>query len=284
MVTDGRTKRRCERSIQQEKRRQQTLDRTRRMEEESYRAKVSNEVSARMEYLRAEGERLRSELEESLHSAIEEDQTRENQAKEERERAELERQRVEEGKRLQAEQERQEEERMRAERKRIQIEERLRIEEADRLRADEERAQAERAAAAELLLEFSEQVKDIATQTDPAMRNEMCVQTENRSTCIDSLKEENESLRKELRDSTFGVTQIQGNDQKTKFYTGLPTWAIFLHLFCFFSPCVSPSSKLCLEDEMLLVLIRFRLGLFMQDIVNRFNIPLSVAGVVSVQL
>lgn len=165
---------------------------------------------------------------------------------------------------------------MRAKQERIQIEEQLRVEEVEQLRADEERAQAERVAAAESLLEFSEQVKDIATQTDLAMTNDTCVQTENCG--IDSLKEENESLRKELRDSAFGVTQIQGNDQKTKFYTGLPTWGIYLHIFCFISPCVSPSSKLCLEDEMLLVLVRLRLGLFMQDIANRFKIPLSVAS------
>ena len=259
--------------MQQDKRRQQTLDRARRMEDKSYRARVSDVVCARMEYLRAEGERLRAELEESVQSAKEEDHKREIEAKQERERAELERQRVEEEKRLQAEQERQEEERIRAEQERIRIEERLRVEEAERLRADEERAQAERVAAAELLLEFSEQVKDIATQTDQAMTNDTCIQTENCG--IDSLKEENES---EVRDSAFGVTQIQGNDQKTKFYTGLPTWGVFLHIFCFISPCVSPSSKLCLEDEMLLVLVRLRLGLFMQDIANRFKIPLSVAS------
>lgn len=127
---------------------------------------MSEEVCTRMEYLRAEGEWLWAELEESLRSAIGDDQMRVNPAKQERVWAELEQQRAEEEKRLQAEQEHQEKERMLVEQERIRMEEQLHVEEEERLWGDEERAQAKMVAAAELLLEFSEQVKEMATQTD----------------------------------------------------------------------------------------------------------------------
>ena len=73
--------------IQQNNRR---LGKARKVEEENYKTKVSEEVYTRMEKLRAEGERLRPDLEGSLQSAIEKDQMRVNQAKQERVRAELE--------------------------------------------------------------------------------------------------------------------------------------------------------------------------------------------------
>ena len=55
---------------------------------------------------------------------------------------------------------------MLVEQERIRMEEQLHVEEEERLWGDEERAQAKMVAAAELLLEFSEQVKEMATQTD----------------------------------------------------------------------------------------------------------------------
>ena len=69
---------------------------------------------------------------------------------------------------------------------------------------------------------------------------------------MESLKRDD--VLKKLQEERFGIATIQGNDEMTKFDTGLPTWAVFLHIFCFLSPHVPPSTSMCLEDELLLVL------------------------------
>lgn len=71
---------------------------------------------------------------------------------------------------------------------------------------------------------------------------------------------------------------IRGNDKATKFNTGLPLWVEFLHLFLFLSPLVPASGTLCLEDELLLVLVRLRLALFLDDLAVRFGIASSTAS------
>ena len=53
------------------------------------------------------------------------------------------------------------------------------------------------------------------------------------------LVQENRLWRK-LVDMKFGIRTLEGNDDRTKFYTGLPSWTVFLHLFLFLS--VSASS------------------------------------------
>ena len=215
---------------------------------------------SRMENLRAEGERLRAEYEESLQVA-----------EEEKRKAEEERVKAEEERRMQEERQRQEEGRLREE------QEQLRIEEEQR-REKEEQELAKQMAAAEMLVEFSEQIKEQETQTEQPVKMDVNLQTENSANSVEALKEQNEVLRKQIQQQLFSVNIIQGNDQMTKFYTGLPSWGVFLHIFCFLSPYVTPSSSLCLEDELFLVLIRLRLGLFLQDLANRFRVSPSVVS------
>lgn len=253
-------KRRCERCIQQKERHQMAIDKQRQEEDEQYRNEVEEEVMSRMEYLRAEGERLRAEYEESLRILEEEER-----------KAEEERLKAEEEMRMKAEQQRQEEERLRMEQEQLRIEE-------EQKQQKEEQELAERLAAAEWLVEFAEQIKEQETQTEPPVTKEVCLQTENSADSIDLLKKENEALRKQVQEERFSVNIIQGNDQMTKFYTGLPTWGVFLHIFCFLSPYVTPSSRLCLEDELFMVLVRLRLGLFLQDIASRFRISPSIVS------
>lgn len=93
---------------------------------------------------------------------------------------------------------------------------------------------------------------------------------------------ENEFLKGHLEDDTFGITIIEVNDEKRKFYyTGLLSWSIFLHLFLFLAPPPSPFSKLSLENELFLVLIRLRLGLLLKDLAACFKIYASVSSIVS---
>ena len=76
----------------------------------------------------------------------------------------------------------------------------------------------------------------------------------------------------------FGIRTIEGNDDRTKFYTGLPSWAVFLHLFLFLAAPASSSCKLSLEDEIYIALLRLRLGLLWEDIALRFDVTPSVVS------
>ena len=255
-----RVKRRCERCLHQQERHQLALDQERQAEEERYRNEVKEEVMSRMEYLRAEGEHLRAEYEESLR--VEEEKKR---------KVEEERLKAEEEKQMKAEQQRLEEERIRAE------QEQQRIEEEEKQKR-EEREAAEKLAAAELLMEFAMQMKEQETQTEGVETMEVCAQTECSSHSIEMLKGENEELKKKIEEECFGVNVIQHSDQMTRFYTGLPTWAVFLHIFHFLAAYVTASSSLCLEDELFMTLVRLRLGLFLQDIGIRFRVSPSIVS------
>ena len=63
----------------------------------------------------------------------------------------------------------------------------------------------------------------------------------------------------------------------TGFYTGLSTWAVFLHVLLSCT-LLTPSSRLCLEDELFMVLVRLRLGIFLQVIAIRFRVSPSIVS------
>ena len=65
---------------------------------------------------------------------------------------------------------------------------------------------------------------------------------------------------------------IKENDERTSFYTGLPSWSVLLHVFLFLSPYVTPAVLLSLEDEFCLVLMHLKLGLLMEDLATRFAV------------
>ena len=75
---------------------------------------------------------------------------------------------------------------------------------------------------------------------------------------------------------------LEGNDECTKFYTGLTAWAIFTHLVTFLfsvSPSLSATHlKLSPSDSLLLTLMRLRINLRIEDLAYRFNIGSSTAS------
>ena len=95
-----------------------------------------------------------------------------------------------------------------------------------------------------------------------------------------NLKMENELLRKQLANVTFGFRMIEGSDKKTRFYTGLPSYPVFVHLYLFLTPSLTSCklSKLSLEDELFLVLVRLRLNLLLDDLAIRFKVTISVVS------
>ena len=69
---------------------------------------------------------------------------------------------------------------------------------------------------------------------------------------------------------------IKENDERTSFYTGLPSWKIYQ--VDFLSPHVATSHSLPLEDGLVMVLICLRLGLLLEDLLARFGVAASFAS------
>ena len=80
-----------------------------------------------------------------------------------------------------------------------------------------------------------------------------------------------------LSDNLFSAAYLEemDNDTMLKFYTGLPSWKVFEHVFSILLPHIPKrwsSAKLKPKDEFLLVLMRLRLNLLLEDIAYRFCI------------
>lgn len=84
----------------------------------------------------------------------------------------------------------------------------------------------------------------------------------------------------ELKSSCFSFRMLEGNDLITKFYTGLPSWSMFVYVFTFVSRDLNPHGNhaLCLEDQFFLALLKLRLDLLMEDIAHRFSVSVSTAS------
>lgn len=131
----------------------------------------------------------------------------------------------------------------------------------------------------------------------------------------ESVMDENVILSKQVRDlqqqvialhgKMFSVTTTPGtqyqtllsliekDDNKTRFYTGLPSYGVFKALVIYFEPKIIRArqwqgkqtkeqdvstvrkTKLDVTCELLAVLVRLRLGLLLEDIADRFDISVS---------
>ena len=89
-----------------------------------------------------------------------------------------------------------------------------------------------------------------------------------------------DQLKLKLKSCRFTFRMLEGSDVKTKFYTGLPSWPVFLYVFTFVSRDLNARGNhaLCLEDQFFLTLVKLRLNLLMEDIAYRFGISLSTAS------
>ena len=98
----------------------------------------------------------------------------------------------------------------------------------------------------------------------------------------------------------FGVKRFQGSDKDFRFYTGLPTYSIFLCLFNFIAPLLShlyiirsdtkhdhtstprpykPIPRALQPiDELFMALVRLRLALLEQDLSHRFMVSVSTVS------
>ena len=80
------------------------------------------------------------------------------------------------------------------------------------------------------------------------------------------------------QEKRFSVAVIKENDSRSIFYTGLP-WKLFEYVFKFISIYVPKSrTSFSQENELLLVIMRLRLNLHLEDLAVRFSVSTSTAG------
>lgn len=84
-------------------------------------------------------------------------------------------------------------------------------------------------------------------------------------------------LRTKALDTQF--TQ-EKNEDKTKFYTGLPNFLVLMQIFELCEPYIpcGPMSVLSKFEQLILVLLRLRLNLQLKDLAFRFNISPPTAS------
>ena len=103
---------------------------------------------------------------------------------------------------------------------------------------------------------------------------------------LQRLIDENAKL-KQSQQAAFTPDYFMSNGEydnaKVKYYTGLTNFLVLMSLFRFLEPKISHSSKSLLSkfQKLILVMIKLRLSLTMQDLSYRFNISLTTASHIS---
>ena len=121
--------------------------------------------------------------------------------------------------------------------------------------------------------------KSVAVQTEAMVTTDASQQTEIHGRSIQTQTtqailrpypqelEHEVSLTMVSASHAISAASLKENDVKTKFYTGLLTWALFVQVFHLLSLFVVPSrTRLDLQDELILVLVKLRLNLPFQDL------------------
>ena len=87
-------------------------------------------------------------------------------------------------------------------------------------------------------------------------------------------------MKNKLLTSDLSQSGFEGNDEKTQFYTSIPTFSMLMQLFTLIAPHVVTTSTnaLCQFREYLLVLIRLRLNVPLQDLAYCFKVSVSTAS------
>uniref|UniRef100_A0A8C6NIL0 DDE Tnp4 domain-containing protein n=1 Tax=Nothobranchius furzeri TaxID=105023 RepID=A0A8C6NIL0_NOTFU len=87
-------------------------------------------------------------------------------------------------------------------------------------------------------------------------------------------------LHSKKLDTNFCQDSFEKNEDKTKFYKGLPNFLVLLQIFELCEPYITygPMSVLSKFEQFMLVLIRLRLNLPLKDLAFRFKISLSSAS------
>ena len=117
---------------------------------------------------------------------------------------------------------------------------------------------------------------DVADIHDPCLRKIAQLKDENRQAYIEitRLQEENSNLKAKLKSVKFSDAFLQGknNDEKTTFFTGLPSYSVFLWLLTLTKSILPDSQILNPGSVLLFILIKLRLNFQNQDLSYRFGV------------
>ena len=86
------------------------------------------------------------------------------------------------------------------------------------------------------------------------------------------LKKEVARLKKEVDDFVYNEASLKDNNEKVLFFTGLSTWELFHVLFQYVKPQLKQHSILTPFQQLMITLMRLRLGLSGQDLAYRFRV------------
>jgi hypothetical protein len=117
--------------------------------------------------------------------------------------------------------------------------------------------------------------KDVGCQTD--LTGENVITKEQFQAVVNdnvSLRSEVEILKSRVTNLSISEAEFKENGSKTKFYTGLPTFKVLMHVFSLVSCKIETSHRNNLSkfQEFLIVMMRLRLGLLEQDLAYRFGV------------
>ncbi|XP_076135036.1 uncharacterized protein LOC143117291 [Alosa pseudoharengus] len=114
----------------------------------------------------------------------------------------------------------------------------------------------------------------------PVMTSAECEFCTSRQALIVSLLEENRQLKEELEGYRMDERFLRGDDEKVKYYTGLPNFAIFQAMLLNILPYIHQGKrKLTAFQCVLLTLMRLRLDLPFQHLSHLFQVHRTTVGV-----
>lgn len=138
-----------------------------------------------------------------------------------------------------------------------------------------------KADAAQTLLSFSQLVEadgdeenitpqedGTASQTDMTSKTIDSMQNE-----INYLQDQNEDLKQQLRrDSPYSMESLRDNDEKVKYFTGLPGFSVLFTLFNYLEEYLTARNSMTKFESLVLVLVKLRLNLSNQFLAYEFNL------------
>lgn len=113
------------------------------------------------------------------------------------------------------------------------------------------------------------------------INNEISCQTDLIISDVNGIEQDDQNLRSELYElrskamnSKLNEQSFKDNEEKVKYYTGLPNFLVLMQVFHLCENYVSTTSQSALGkfEQFILVLMRLRLNLLLQDLVYRFGI------------